>query len=153
MVQPQANPPNHCMSTTIKIIVNTWTCPTLYNIVFYRSGLPKVCIEVSSAMNTVHITCIYIIIQNAFLRFGNGVCYKLIGVVVHHTLGFAGGHYTCYFHDHCQNQWFYANDEKVIADLLWVCIIIMLSRYCLCCKGDTSEHKSSTKGRSFPACV
>ena len=74
--------------------------------------------------NTVHITCPHV--QNAFLRLGNGVCYKLVGVIIHHDLGYAGGHYTCYFHDHSQNQWiFFANDGKVtvITYFQWVCMV------------------------------
>ena len=42
------------------------------------------------------------------------ICYKLVGLVVHHQLGIdAGGHYTSFFIDSNQNQWFNANDAKV----------------------------------------
>ena len=34
-------------------------------------------------------------------------------VIIHYDWGKAGGHYGSYFLDQCQNQWFYANDEKV----------------------------------------
>ena len=47
------------------------------------------------------------------MELGNRVCYKLVGVIIHCDWGKAGGHYTCYFLDHSQNQWFYANDEQV----------------------------------------
>lgn len=47
--------------------------------------------------------------QDAFLCFGSGVCYKLVGAK---TLVSCVINYS-YFLDHNQNQWFYANDEKV----------------------------------------
>ena len=43
----------------------------------------------------------------------NAVCYKLVSVIVHHAWGGNQGHYTTYFLDHQQQQWFYANDEQV----------------------------------------
>lgn len=63
--------------------------------------------------------------QNAFLRLGNRVCYKLVGVVRYISLQL-GGHYVCYFLDHGQNQWFYANDDKVITSHMFTSYIIIL---------------------------
>ena len=52
-------------------------------------------------------------IQDAFLHLGTNVTYRLIGAVLHQHLGSDGGHYSCYFVDHIQHKWFYANDDKV----------------------------------------
>ena len=37
----------------------------------------------------------------------NAVCYKLVAVIMHHAWGGNTGHYTTYFLDHAQQQWFY----------------------------------------------
>jgi hypothetical protein len=47
-------------------------------------------------------------------KYRNGVCYRLVGAVIYHTLGLNCGHYTSYFLDNNQNQWFHADDEKVL---------------------------------------
>ena len=51
--------------------------------------------------------------MNAYLKMKNDVCYKLVAVIMHHAWGGNTGHYTTYFLDHAQQQWFYADDEKV----------------------------------------
>ena len=66
---------------------------------------------------------IMICVQNAFLRMRNRVCYKLVGIVMHHTLGKVGGHYTCYILDPGQKQWFHANDDKVIRHFVTVHVL------------------------------
>lgn len=43
--------------------------------------------------------------------------YRLIGVIIHIGISNACGHYTSYFVDQ-NNQWFFADDEKVI-NRLW----------------------------------
>jgi ubiquitin C-terminal hydrolase len=53
--------------------------------------------------------------QSAFLKMRNRVCYRLVGAIVHTELT-CGGHYTCYFLDHGQEQWFHANDSKVVSN-------------------------------------
>ena len=60
---------------------------------------------------TMHAcTCV---LQDAYLRFGSGVCYKLVGVIIYVKLSKTCGHYTSYFLDCNQDKWFYADDEKV----------------------------------------
>ena len=56
-------------------------------------------------------TCI--ITQNTILRLRHGIFYRLVGAVIHQSLHNNCGHYTSYFLDHNQNQWFFANDVKV----------------------------------------
>ena len=55
----------------------------------------------------------YIMLQDAFLRIGKDGCYKLVGAIIHHELGEGSGHYTSFFLDHDQKQWFHADDDKV----------------------------------------
>ena len=44
--------------------------------------------------------------------FGNGINYKLVGVIIHIGISSTCGHYTNYFVGN-DNQWFFADDEKV----------------------------------------
>ena len=75
-------------------------------------GEPKVQVHVSIKCRKVQIITLFCI-KEAFLRTGNGVCYQLVGVVIHHRLGSNSGHYTSYFLDRNQKQWFYADDLRV----------------------------------------
>ena len=73
-------------------------------------------------------------IQDGFLRLGNNVTYRLIGAILHHNLGSKSGHYSCYFVDHLQDKWFYANDDKVHT-------IVARSTILPCTiTGNTSQH-------------
>ena len=51
-------------------------------------------------------------LQDAFLRIGKDGCYRLVGAIVHHNLGDGCGHYTSFFLDREQKQWFHANDDN-----------------------------------------
>ena len=55
-------------------------------------------------------------------------CYKLTGVVIYqgHPAG-DSGHYTCYFKDQYQNQWFYANDSHVSVIVVKILLVQKLS--------------------------
>ena len=64
-------------------------------------------------MNVINIIMSHIYGQDAFLRLQNGVCYRLIGAVIHYRYGENSGHYTSYFADHNQNEWFLADDASV----------------------------------------
>ena len=41
------------------------------------------------------------------------MCYKLVGAVIYHRRENASGHYTSYFIDEQQSQWFLADDARV----------------------------------------
>ena len=52
-------------------------------------------------------------VQDSTLRI-RGKCYILTGVIVHKNLALIdGGHYTCFFLNHSQRQWFHADDSQV----------------------------------------
>ena len=51
--------------------------------------------------------------QEGYLRIGGGACYRLVGAVIHYRYGNNSGHYTSYFLDHGQKQWFLADDGMV----------------------------------------
>ena len=60
------------------------------------------------------LICVNIITpKDAILKFGKGICYKLVGAVLYHSLRLNEGHYTSYFLSPGQDQWFHANDNKV----------------------------------------
>ena len=52
-------------------------------------------------------------VQDAFISVGKGTCYRLVGAVIYYGHGKQSGHYTSYFLDHNQKQWFLADDEIV----------------------------------------
>ena len=78
-------------------------------------------------------------------------CYKLTGAVIYQGCP-AGdsGHYTCYFMDQNQNQWFYANDSHVSVIMVKILLVQKSSiLFIYIHAGVSCQYNYCSSARSF----